>query len=445
MVAGTSGWELMWRAGEGAAQWVARVATGRAVTVLCGPGNNGGDGYVLAEALRRHGNAVTVVAPAPPATVTARKARESYAGVVRAGAGGVHAQVLVDALFGYGLSRSLDGAYAEVLRAAVASHSYRIAIDVPSGVASDSGALLGEVPRCDLTLALGAWKQAHFLMPSAELMGELRLVPIGLDIPTTVARLSVRPRLSAPVADAHKYTRGLLAVVAGEMPGAALLAAQAAMRSGAGYVKLLSEHSRPNAPAELVSDERELSEALADNRIGAVLVGPGLGRDDAARDRLAAVLGSGHPAVLDADALHLLDDDSLEGIDVTALCLTPHDGELAQLCRAFGVTADSKLGRVRSLHDATGLTILAKGPDTLLVGEGGAVRFFPHGSSWLSVAGTGDVLAGIAAARLAGDASPMQAAEEAVWLHHEAAQIAGAAFTAGQLARAVKPAIARFL
>lgn len=449
MAAGTSEWELMRRAGEAAAQWVARVAAGRAVTVLCGPGNNGGDGYVIAEILRRRGNAVTVIAPQEPKTATARKAREGYTGAIQLSAHGLHAQVLVDALFGYGLTRSLRGEFADALQQCAASHSYKIAIDVPSGVASDSGALLGEVAQWDLTIALGAWKQAHFLMPSAPLMGELRLVPIGLAFPNDVARLAPRPRLSLPAPDAHKYTRGLVAIVGGAMPGAALLAAEAAMRAGAGIVRLLTDHAHPDLPAELVVKRGDVSEHLADKRIGTVLVGPGLGRDAAARERLMAALETGKPCMLDADALHLLDDDLLEGRDAAKLLLTPHDGELAKLCDTFGVTGpkdgDSKLARVRALHDATALTVLAKGPDTLLVGEGGATRFFARGSSWLSAAGTGDVFAGICAARMAGGAPPFDAAQQAVWLHHEAARIAGPAFTAGQLAEAVKPAIARFL
>lgn len=443
--AGTSEWELMRRAGEGAAQWVARVAAGRGVTVLCGPGNNGGDGYVIAESLWRWGNAVTVVAPSEPKTETARKAKDNYAGEVRSNADGIHAPIMVDALFGYGLTRELSGEYAEVLKQCAASHSYKIAIDVPSGVESDSRKRLGEVPQFNLTIALGAWKQAHFLMPAAPLMGELRLVPIGLDFPEGVAELARRPKLSPPEPKAHKYTRGLVGIVAGAMPGAAMLAAQAAMRAGAGYVKLFGEHEHSGAPAELVIECGNLGESLGDKRIGALLVGPGLGRDEAARARLAVVLETGKPCVLDADALHLLDDDLLEGCDVTNLLATPHEGELARLCETFGVTTESKLARARALHGVTGMTVLAKGPDNLLVGEGGATRFFPRGSSWLSIAGSGDVLAGICAARMAGGASPFEAAQQAVWLHHEAARIAGPAFTAGQLAEAVKPAIARFL
>ena len=441
---GTSEWELMQRAGEGAADYVWRIAAGRPVTVLCGPGNNGGDGYVLAEVLRTRGLDVAVVAPVEPGTDTATTARKNYQGAVQTSVAGLAKPVMVDCLFGYGLSRPLEGAFTQVFAEATASHPYRIAVDVPSGVASDSGELLGEVPRCDLTLALGAWKQAHFLMSSLAVMGEKRLVPIGLDLPEDSARLAPLPALSPPAANSHKYTRGLLAIVAGAMPGAAMLASQAALRSGAGYVKLMSEHSHPDAPAELVIEGGDLAKSLDDERIAALLIGPGLGRDNGARDRLCAVFDTRVPCVLDADALHLLDPDLLEGCDAARLLVTPHEGELAKLCEAFGIEEEGKLDRARALHEATGLAVLAKGPDTILIAAEG-LRFFPQGSSWLSVAGTGDVLAGIAAARLAVHGDPALAAEEAVHLQHEAAAIAGPGLTSGQLAHAVQPAMERFL
>ena len=438
-------WDLMRRAGEGAAQWIWRVAAGRAVTVLCGPGNNGGDGYVIAEWLRARGVDVVVIAPKPPSTDVASRARDGFSGDVRTGLDGRRAPVLIDALFGYGLSRPVEGDFADLLEEASASHEYSIAIDVPSGVESDTGCWLGEGRRTDLTLALGAWKRAHWLMPASSEMGEKRLIDIGLSGLPDHERLSARPQPSAPAADSHKYRRGLLAVLAGAMPGAPILASEAAMYSGAGYVKLLSEHSHPDAPADLVIDGDPLAQALDDDRIGALLLGPGLGRDDGARGRLSAVLEAGKPAVLDADALHLLDWDALEGVDASRLLLTPHEGELAALCKAFDTSTETKLERAQALRDAMGAGVLAKGPDTILAPAGGGLIFFRPASSWLSVAGSGDVLAGIIAGRLAHHGDPARAAEEAVWLHGEAARRAGPAFTAGDLVHAVKPALAQFL
>jgi len=439
-----SEWELMQRAGRGCAEWIWRVAGGRAVTVLCGPGNNGGDGYVIAEVLRARGLDVRLVAPEDPTTDTAARARAAYRGPVAAELGKRHAPVLVDALFGFGLTRPLSGSFAALLDKARERHDFLISIDVPSGVECNTGAWLGVPWRADLVLALGAWKRAHWLMPASAAMGEKRLVDIGLDIRQRGERLSPRPELSPPAADSHNR-RGLVAIVAGEMPGAPLLSAEAAMRAGAGYVKLLSDHSHPDAPAELVIEGENLASALADKRIGALLIGPGLGRGDAARHRLAIALDAAKPAVIDADALHLLDPDALEGVDTASLLLTPHEGELAAVCKTFGVEAEGKVERATALRDSIGASVIAKGPDTVLAPVGGGLVFFPPASSWLSTAGTGDVLAGIAASRLAHHVDPARAAEEAVRLHREAAQIAGPVFTAGELARAVGAALARFL
>ena len=275
-------------------------------------------------------------------------------------------------------------------------------------------------------------------------MGAKRLVDIGLDVQDAEAMLSQAPRLSSPPDDAHKYTRGLLAVVAGEMPGAPILAAKAAMRSGAGYVKLLSEHSHPDAPADLVIEDADLDQALCDERLSAVLAGPGLGRGARAKERLATVMASGVNAILDADALHLLDPAMLEQGKEARRVVTPHEGELAKLCESFGIEGSGKIEKARNLHAKTGLTVLAKGPDTVLAGEAG-IRCFPQGPSWLSVAGSGDVLAGIAASRLAQHGDTFRACEEAVWLHHEAARISGPAFTASDLAKAVGAAMGAFL
>ncbi|MXP43476.1 NAD(P)H-hydrate dehydratase [Allopontixanthobacter sediminis] len=443
--AGTDVHELMQRAGRGAAEWVWRIAAGRAVTVLCGPGNNGGDGYVIAETLRARGLPVLVVAPIEPATEAAHRARGGYVGDVTASSEGVSGQVLVDCLFGSGLSREISADLANPLKALASTHAYRIAVDLPSGIESDRGTLFGPAIEYHLTLALGAWKRAHFLMPAASRMGALRLVDIGVDRSAGHAHRIMRPRLSAPAADAHKYRRGLLAIVGGAMPGAALLSAEGAMHSGAGYVKLLSEHSHPGAPADLVLDSRDLAKALSDARINALLVGPGLGRDDDATDRLKEALRRDLPTVLDADGLAILQPGWL-GARTKPLVLTPHEGELAALEKAFGLDgAGGKVDRAAALAKATGAVVVAKGADTLVASPEGRIAFADRSSSWLSTAGTGDVLAGIMASRLANGAPPFSAACEAVWLHAEAARQAGAAFTAMELALCVKGAYAATL
>ncbi|MGQ7829216.1 NAD(P)H-hydrate dehydratase [Altererythrobacter sp. Z27] len=441
---GTSVDALMQIAGRGAADWVWRVAAGRAVTVLCGPGNNGGDGYVIAEGLRARGLQVKVVAPVPPKTDAAQNARRAYKGDLLGSGKDARGQVLVDCLFGSGLARPLSAEHSLLLRDLAARHSLRIAVDLPSGVESDSGALLNErLPSYRLTIALGAWKLAHFRLPARGLMGNLKLVPIGVGEVEGAAQLIGRPNLNAPAADAHKYTRGLCAVVGDAMPGASLLASEAAMRGGAGYVKLLAHHAPGSAPAGLVVETHPLGEALDDKRISAILVGPGLGRDREASDLLQTAIAAGKPAVIDADALVLLRPDMLrEGVPLLA---TPHDGELEALCRSFAVVASGRQARAQALAKASGMVVLAKGPDTLVAAPDGRLAIAPPAPSWLSIAGTGDVLAGIAASRMATGIAPFEAACEAVWLHGEAARQCGAAFTAEELARAVSGAIAAVL
>lgn len=439
--AGTSVSDLMEIAAGGAAEWIRRIAAGRSVTVLCGPGNNGGDGYVIARILREAGNAVTVIAPLDPATDAANEARRRWGGPVATADRGAQGDVFVDCLFGSGLARPLVPGHALLLRDLAARHRYRVAVDVPSGIASDAGAVLNErLPRYDLTLALGAWKFAHWSLPGRGLMGQMRLVPIGIAGVEGAARLVTRPVITAPADDSHKYRRGLLAIVAGAMPGAGLLAAAAAQAAGAGYVKLFAREADPRTPADVVTDTAPLAEALADARIAALLVGPGLGRDGTARSALAEALRQAPALVLDADALMLLDPAKLpQGKPMLA---TPHDGELESLCRVFGVIAESRRARALALANVSGMVVLAKGPDSCVAAPDGRLALGTPAPSWLSVAGTGDVLAGIAASRMATGADPFTAAAQALWLHGEAARRAGPAFTPSQLAERVPEALA---
>lgn len=441
--AGTSVSDLMEIAAGGAAEWIRRVAAGRSVTVLCGPGNNGGDGYVIARRLREAGNAVSVIAPLSPATDAAQEARHRWDGPV-ATSGGAAGDVLVDCLFGSGLARPLVAEHALLLRDLAARHRYKVAVDVPSGIASDTGAVLNEkLPACDLTLALGAWKFAHWSLPGRALMGQMRLVPIGIAAVAEAAQLVTRPRIAPPGVDSHKYRRGLLGIVAGAMPGASLLAAAAAQHAGAGYVKLLAGKADPRTPPDVVTDTAPLAGALADPRIAAVLVGPGLGRDAAARARLEEALRQARALVLDADALVLL-RPGMSASDRPILA-TPHDGELDTLCRAFGVIAEGRRDRALALAKVSGMVVLAKGPDSVIAAPDGRLALGTPAPSWLSVAGTGDVLAGIAASRMAGGIDPFTAACEALWLHGEAARRAGPAFTPSQLAERVAEALAAAL
>lgn len=442
--AGTSVSELMEIAAGGAAEWIRRVAARRSVTVLCGPGNNGGDGYVIARRLREFGNKVQVIAPMEPKTDAAMAARKAWDAEVLTSGGGSTAEVFVDCLFGSGLTRELLPEHAVLLLDLADRHAFNVAVDLPSGVESDSGALLNDrLPQYDLTLALGAWKYAHFSMPGRAMMGSKRLVPIGVAPVEGAAELTGRPRLSPPGLESHKYKRGLAAIIGGEMPGAAVLAAQAAQRAGAGYVKLFCEQADPNARAGLVTESTPLSQALADERINAVLLGPGLGRTEAAEDALASAMQLAPTLVLDADALHLLAPEHL-GRDIPFLA-TPHDGELEALCRSFSVIAEGRRSRAIALAKTSGMVICAKGPDTIVAAPDGRLAIAPPSPSWLSVAGSGDVLAGMAVSRMANGRDPFTAACEAVWLHGEAARQCGAAFTPDELAHSVSHAFAACL
>ena len=441
--AGTCVSDPMETAAAGAAEWIRRVAAGRSVTVLCGPGNNGGDGYVIARLLREAGNAVTVIAPLEPRTTASRDARARWDGPV-ASAAAQDGDVFVDCLFGSGLARPLAPEHGQVLCELAARHRYRVAVDLPSGISADSGAVLNDgLPAYDLTLALGAWKFAHWRLPARERMGQLRLVPIGIAPVAGAARLIRRPSIAPPTVDSHKYRRGLLGIVAGAMPGASLLAAAAAQHAGAGYVKLLASSTDPRTPSDIVTDTAPLGQALADPRIAAVLIGPGLGRGDDARNALAAAVQHARALVIDADALMLLSPDQLRGD--TPVLATPHDGELEALCRSFGIDAEGRQGRALALARESGMVVLAKGPDSCVAAPDGKLALAPPATSWLSVAGSGDVLAGIAASRMATGCDPFTAACEALWLHGEAARRAGPAFAPSQLAQQVAGALAAAL
>ena len=437
--AGSSITALMARAGEAVAEQVRRLGVGAEVLVLCGPGNNGGDGYVAAAALAWAGVPVRVAALGEPRTEAARAAREGWTGRIEALTETMPAPILVDALFGTGLSRGLGDELSGKLLLLAEAARLTIAVDLPSGVATDDGALLSDAPSCDVTLALGALKPAHLLMPAAARCGVPLVLDIGVATASDAAVLG-RPVLSAPRADNHKYSRGMVAIVAGTMPGAAALAAIAAAQGGAGYVLLLGS-ATDRLPHAVVRRRYDV-EALGDERIGALLIGPGLGRDERARDRLDAALATPHPLVVDGDALHLLTLDRLAARDAPTV-LTPHAGEFAAL---FGDSAGgSKIDRARAAVRASGAIVVFKGADTVIAHPDGRVRIGLRASSWLSAAGTGDVLAGIIAARLAGTRDPFAAACEGVWLQGEAARLCGPAFVADRLTEMLPQAIAACL
>jgi hydroxyethylthiazole kinase-like uncharacterized protein yjeF len=433
---GVSAEALMERAGLAAAEAIARFAGPLPALILCGPGNNGGDGYVIARALRARGAAVTVAASAEPATPAAAAARAAWAGPVVPLAAAPSAPLLVDALFGTGLRRPLDEATAGHLDRLAGAAAIRIAIDLPSGAATDDGALLSPVPDYDLTITFQTLKPAHLLQPAARHMGRIVVADIGLAAESMLAEIA-RPGFRAPGPDDHKYSRGFVAVLAGEMPGASALVASAAARAGAGYVRLFAPgivHGLPNAVVQAPGKPW-----AQDDRTGALVVGPGLGLGPRGEDILADALAGTVPLVLDADALNLLARAGPRNLD--GAILTPHEGEFRRL---FPDLCGSKVERAHAAARAANAVIVYKGADTIVAAPDGraAIAASP---SWLATAGTGDVLAGIVAAMRASGVPPFEAACAAVWLQGRAAELAGPGLIADDLVAALPLAVTECL
>lgn len=434
IAAGTPARLLMERAGAAAAEAIWRFAGPLPALVLCGPGNNGGDGYVIARRLAERGTHVRVAALAEPRTPDARSARAAWPGPVESLAEAGPAALLVDALFGTGLTRPLDPEIVDRLREMALASRVKVAIDLPSGAATDDGTILSPIPDCDLTIAFASLKPSHLLQPSARHMGRIVVADIGI---RAESRLGIveRPRLRWPGPDDHKYSRGYLLVVGGAMAGAAALAASAAVRAGAGYVALVGEDgSIPNA----IVRRAELDRALADERVDTVLIGPGLGRDGTAWDRLGAALGTGRPLVLDGDALWLLADRGAPFDRAAPTIATPHAGEF----RALYGDGGSKVDSARSAAARSGHVIVYKGADTVIAAPDGRAALSLPGSAWLASAGTGDVLAGIVAAQCAAGLPAFEAACAGVWLHNRAAELAGPALIADDLPDRLAAAVA---
>jgi ADP-dependent NAD(P)H-hydrate dehydratase / NAD(P)H-hydrate epimerase len=436
---GTDVETLMVRAGAGVAEAAWRFSGGMDTLVICGPGNNGGDGYVIATMLQQRGVKVRVAALGDPRTKAARGARAAWGGPVETLAEADPAPLLIDALFGTGLKRGLDQAVAANLARLAAGASLRIAVDLPSGAGSDDGALLSPIPDFDMTVALGSRKPSHLLQPAARHIGRLVVADIGLGAIEARTTLVERPRLRVPGPDAHKYSRGAVGVVGGAMWGAAVLAASAAQKAGAGSVTLSGvDHA---GPAALI---RKPEDALiADARLGALVIGPGLGRDKMADQRLGRALASRHRLVLDADALTLIDASigRLKRLSLQPI-LTPHEGEFLRL---FGDLRGSKIENARFAAEKASAIVVFKGADTVIAAPDGRVAVALPGPSWLASAGTGDVLAGIVAAMLAQGLEPFEAAQAAVWLHAEAGRRAGPFLIADDLITSLPGAVSACL
>jgi ADP-dependent NAD(P)H-hydrate dehydratase / NAD(P)H-hydrate epimerase len=426
IAAGTPAEVLMERAGASLAEAAWRFSGAEEMLILCGPGNNGGDGYVAARHLAERGVKVRVAALSGPTTGAATWARGGWSGSVEHLDTVEPAALLIDCLFGTGLKRGLEPTLGQRLCGLAEAAALRIACDLPSGIDSDTGALLSPVPRFDMTVTFGALKPSHRLMPAMTRMGKVVLGDIGIDAAADWHEIG-RPRLPSLDPAGHKYSRGMVAVLGGAMPGAAALAATAAARAGVGYVKLIADEQVQHVPAAVVQGQ---AADIHDERIGALLVGPGLGRDR--QQLLDKALASGRPLILDADALTILGDPArLHGRDSV---LTPHEGEFLRL---FGDLGGSKPERALEAARMAQAIIIHKGADTLIASPDGRLGFSPPAPAWLASAGTGDVLAGIVAAFRARGMPSFEAACAAVWVHGRAAERAGPNMIADDLVAAI--------
>lgn len=450
---------LMEAAGEAVAKAVDARWPQAKVAVLCGPGNNGGDGFVAARLLAAQGHrvAVALLGKRDALKGDAKVMAERWDGPVAPLSPAIlrNADVAVDAMFGAGLSRPLEGAAKETVSAANASAIPIIAIDVPSGLHGDTGKPLGGLcVEADVTVTFFCKKPAHVLMPGRLLCGEVAVAGIGIP---EAALETIRPRIfengpelwgaEFPWPDplAHKYARGHALVVSGpaHATGAARLAARAALRVGAGLVSVASppDAVAVNAAAltavmvKPFSGVAGLADLLKDKRCNAVVIGPGCGVGKATRDLVAAVLASGAAVVLDADALSSFADDpkALFAQLREPAVLTPHEGEFERIFPGFLQRTSSRIEAAREAAAMAKCMVLLKGPDTVIASAGGRVAVNTNAPPTLATAGAGDVLAGLIAGLMAQHMDSYKAAAAAAWLHGEAANLFGPGLIAEDL------------
>ncbi|AWN35239.1 NAD(P)H-hydrate dehydratase [Methylobacterium radiodurans] len=452
---GTPGARLMERAGAAVAERARALAPadGR-VLVLCGPGNNGGDGFVAARLLAEAGYAVEVVLLGDRAALKgdAAGAAAAWTGAVTEGVPDTlgPCDLVIDALFGAGLARDLDGAARTLAERVNEAGLPVLAVDVPSGLDGDTGAVRGVAIRARATVTFVALKPGHLLQPGRALCGELHLADIGAgEAALQAGWAACAPPLyrNGPAlwgaafphltGESHKYTRGHAVVLSGpaHRTGAARMAARGALRVGAGLVTVASPRDAlaENAahltaimlhPCDSADD---LDDLLTDERLNAVLLGPGLGTGEPTRERVMVAASAGRALVLDADALtsfkgqpqvlagHIRDGEA-------RAVLTPHAGEFARL---FGGTAAaeeglSKVEQARRAAAQMGAVVVLKGADTVIADADGRAAINDHATPYLGTAGAGDVLAGLTAGLLAQGMAPFEAAAAAVWLHGDA-------------------------
>ena len=419
---------------------------GARVVLLVGAGNNGGDALYAGAELARRGADVTAL------LLDETRTHPGGLAALRSAGGRVEtahselvtgADLVIDGVLGIGGKGGLRPLAASLAEAA--SGRLTVAVDLPSGVDADTGAVEGAAVRADVTVTFGALKPGLLVGRGAELSGEVRLVDIGLAMPAADTNVleadDVRALLATPDAADDKYTRGVVGVVAGspQYGGAGVLCTGAALAGGAGMVRYAGSASdaiRARYPEVVVHDS-----SPSELRVQAWIVGPGMGIDDAARALLADVLSTDVPVIVDADGITMLADapELVSGRSAPTV-ITPHDREFARI--AGDVGAD-RVGAARRAAAKLGVTVLLKGNTTVVAGPDGATFLNPTGTPWLATAGSGDVLSGLIGSLLASGIPAELAAAVGAYLHGVAGQIAAADGppTAADVLDSLRPAI----
>jgi len=463
IAAGMTGAMLMDNAGHAVAEAVERRWSPRPVTILCGPGNNGGDGFVVAEILAASGWPVRVALFGDreklpgDARIHASRWRGRIEPLTPAAV--LDAALVVDALFGSGLNRGLDPALADLLLQVAHRAIPVVAVDIPSGVMGDSGAAAGATAAaCTITFARK--KPAHLLFPGRGLCGEIVVTDIGIPI-AVLDSLPIdtwendpslwRAALPQRIASGNKYSRGHALVCGGyPMTGAARMAARAAARMGAGLTTIaVPDHAFAVYAATLtsimvqpLSHADDFARLLSDDRYSGFLLGPGAGVNDATRERALALLATARPVLLDADAISVFAGRSAQLAQaVRGPCvMTPHDGEFARVFDAQG----DKLTCARNAARSSGAVMVLKGADTVIAAPDGRAIINSNAPATLATAGSGDVLSGFIVGLLAQGMDAFLAAAAAVWMHGAAAAEFGPGLLAEDLPELL-PAVLRRL
>ena len=466
---GVAGIDLMEHAGRAVAELVAtRHPTGSRIVVAAGPGNNGGDGFVAARLLAERGYPVRVVLLGELDRLKgdAALAAKRWSGPVDpahpSGLGGAPAKidVIIDAVFGAGLDRPVEGTARALIESMNAQPALVVAVDLPSGINGTSGAVMGVAVKAARTVTFFRKKPGHLLIPGRLHCGTISVADIGIPAsvlasiaPKTFENGAALWRASFPVPrhEGHKYDRGHAVVVSGPSwsTGAARLAARGALRAGAGLVTIASprEALAVNAAASLavmvrpIDGAAELAGFLADRRLNSLAIGPGVGVGATTCELVLASLSGDRAVVLDADAITSFAEkperlaEALLARRDRATLLTPHEGEFSRYFGALDARTKvgSKLDRARLAAQLTGAVVVLKGADTVVAAADGRAAIAANAPPYLATAGAGDVLTGMAAGLLAQRMPAFDAAAAAVWLHGEAGNEAGPGLIAEDL------------